>query len=91
MEPSTSTPASDKRTSVTHYRSLVTLGLPIVVGQLGTILLSFADTMMVGHHSLQELAAAGLVNNIFALALIAYMGFSYGDTYSGEAVRPGQY
>ena len=63
-----------------HYKNLITLGLPIVVGQLGTIMLSFADTMMVGRHSMQELAAAGLVNNIFALVLVAYMGFSYGLT-----------
>ncbi len=80
VESSKSTPKNTPRTVANHYHSLITLGLPIVVGQLGTILLSFADTMMVGHHSLQELAAAGLVNNIFALALIAYMGFSYGLT-----------
>ncbi len=63
-----------------QYKNLITLGLPIVVGQLGTILLSLADTMMVGRHSMQELAAAGLVNNIFTLVLVAYMGFSYGLT-----------
>ena len=40
----------------------------------------FADTLMIGHHSTEELAAAGLVNNIFGLVLIAYMGFSYGLT-----------
>lgn len=63
-----------------HYSSLLSIGFPIVVGQLGTIVLGFADTLMIGHHSTTELAAAGLVNNIFALVLISYMGFSYGLT-----------
>ena len=63
-----------------HYRELLVLGIPIIIGQLGTIVLGFADTLMIGHHSTEELAAAGLVNNIFGLVLIAYMGFSYGLT-----------
>ncbi len=63
-----------------HYSELLGIGIPIVVGQLGTIILGFADTLMIGHHSTQELAAAGLVNNIFGLVLFSYMGFSYGLT-----------
>lgn len=63
-----------------YYRELLSIGIPIIIGQLGTIVLGFADTLMIGHHSTQELAAAGLVNNIFALVLISYMGFSYGLT-----------
>lgn len=63
-----------------HYRQLLAIGIPIIIGQLGTIILGFADTIMIGRHSTQELAAAGLVNNIFTLVLIAYMGFSYGLT-----------
>lgn len=30
--------------------SLLRLGLPIVVGQLGMIILGLADTIMIGHH-----------------------------------------
>ncbi len=63
-----------------HYQELLAVGIPIIIGQLGTIILGFADTIMIGRHSTQELAAAGLVNNIFTLVLIAYMGFSYGLT-----------
>ena len=63
-----------------HYRELLSIGIPVIIGQLGTIILGFADTLMIGHHSTEELAAAGLVNNIFTLVLISYMGFSYGLT-----------
>ena len=63
-----------------HYRALVTLGTPIVVGQLGMIILGFADTLMIGHHSMPELAAASFVNNLFNLCIIFSTGFSYGLT-----------
>jgi putative efflux protein, MATE family len=63
-----------------HYKALLRLGIPIVIGQLGMIILGFADTMMVGHHSTIELAAASFVNNLFTLAIIFSTGFSYGLT-----------
>ena len=63
-----------------HYRMLLSLGIPIVVGQIGNIVLGFADTLMVGHHSMVELAAASFVNTMFTLFVIFAMGFSYGLT-----------
>ena len=63
-----------------HYKELLKLGLPIVVGQLGLIILGFADTLMIGHHSTEELAAASFVNNMFNLIIIFSSGFSYGLT-----------
>lgn len=63
-----------------HYRALIRLGLPIVVGQLGVIVLGFADTLMIGHHSTTELGAASFVNNLFNLCIIFSTGFSYGLT-----------
>ena len=63
-----------------HYGQLASLGLPIIIGQLGIILVSFADTMMVGHYRTSDLAAASFVNNVFNLVIIFSMGFSYGLT-----------
>lgn len=63
-----------------HYRALARLGFPIVVGQLGVIILGFADTLMIGHHSTEELGAASFVNNLFNLCIIFSTGFSYGLT-----------
>ncbi len=63
-----------------HIGSLLKLGLPIVVGQLGSIVLGLADTVMIGHHSTDELAAAAFVNNLFNLVIIFATGFSYGLT-----------
>ncbi len=63
-----------------YYRPLTMLGLPIVIGQLGSIVLAFADTLMIGHHSTEELAAAAFVNNMFNLVIIFALGFSYAVT-----------
>ena len=63
-----------------HYKALFLLGLPIVIVQVGVIVLGFADTLMIGHHSTNELGAASFVNNMFTLAIIFSTGFSYGLT-----------
>lgn len=65
---------------ISHYKATIRLGLPIVVGQLGVIILGFADTMMVGHYDTHSLAAASFVNNLFTLVTIMLLGFSYGIT-----------
>jgi MATE family multidrug resistance protein len=44
------------------------------------IVLGFADTRMIGHHSTEGLAAASFVNNVFNLVIIFATGFSYGLT-----------
>ena len=33
-----------------YYKSLVMLGVPIIIGQLGAIITGLADTIMVGQH-----------------------------------------
>ena len=64
----------------THYRNLTYLGVPIIIGQLGNLILNFADTLMIGHHSTKELAAAAFVNNMFTLVIIFAIGFTYAIT-----------
>ena len=51
-----------------------------MMGQMSTIVMGFADTLMVGQYGTSELAAAGFVNNILGLLIIGGMGFSYGLT-----------
>lgn len=63
-----------------HYTATLRLGLPIAVGQLGVIIVGFADTAMVGHYSTDALAAAAFVNNLFTLVTFILMGYSYGLT-----------
>ena len=68
------------RVRTSHYTDLLRIGVPIMLGQLSTILMGLADTLMVGRYGTNELAAAGFVNNTLSLLLVAGMGFSYGLT-----------
>ena len=65
---------------IIHYPTLLRLGIPIMIGQIGTIIMGFMDTLMIGRHSTEELAAAGFVNAIIGLVAISALGFSYGLT-----------
>lgn len=62
------------------YKEIVRLGLPILVGQLGMIAVGFADNIMVGNYSADALSAASFVNNVFNVALMLCLGFTYGLT-----------
>ncbi len=62
------------------YSAIIKLGIPILIGQLGTIVVGFADTIMVGRYSTEALASASFVNNLFYTANFACMGFTYGLT-----------
>lgn len=63
-----------------EYGALFRLGLPVLVTQLGTITVGFADTAMVGAYGTSELAAAAFVNNFFMVPIVFLLGFANGMT-----------
>lgn len=63
-----------------EYKNLMRLGLPVLVTQLGIIVVSFADTMMVGAYGTDELAAAAFVNSLFMITVVMQIGFAAGVT-----------
>lgn len=65
---------------LSNYKKIIRLGTPIVIGQLGNVILGFIDTIMVGQYSADTLSASGFVNNLFNLGIISLLGFSYGAT-----------
>ena len=62
------------------YKELFRLGLPVLFAQLGTIVVSLADTMMVGAYGTDELASAAFVNNLILVPMVMQMGFAAGVT-----------
>ncbi|MDE6125319.1 MAG: MATE family efflux transporter, partial [Muribaculaceae bacterium] len=60
--------------------SIFRLALPVMVAQVGFILVSFADNIMVGRYTTQSLAASSFVVNMFNVVILCAMGFSYGLT-----------
>lgn len=67
-----------KKSSI--YTQILKLGFPILIGQLGNIMVGFADTNMVGQYSTEALASASFVNNLFNVSIFACVGFTYGLT-----------
>lgn len=63
-----------------HIRKLLHIGVPIMIGQAGAIVLSFADNIMVGRYGIQELAASAFANNVINLFIFISIGFSLGLT-----------
>lgn len=63
-----------------EYQSLFKLGLPVMATQIGIILVSFADTAMVGAYGVDQLAAAAFVNSIFMIPTVMQIGFASGIT-----------
>ena len=70
----------NKVTLQTILKRLLSLAGPIVIGQLGVVFVSFADTFMVGHYGVEELAAASFVNNLTMILVVTGLGFSLGLT-----------
>ena len=63
-----------------HYKETIKLGIPIVIGQLGIVLVGLVDNIMIGHYATQDLAASSFVNSVFILPILFGLGFSYGLT-----------
>jgi multidrug resistance protein, MATE family len=63
-----------------HYKTNLKLALPVMIGQLGHIMASVADSMMVGQLGTLPLAAAALANSIFSVFMVFGIGMAYGIT-----------
>lgn len=62
------------------YGVLFRLGLPVLITQLGVIVVGFADTMMVGGYGTSDLAASAFVNSLFLVTVVMLIGFAGGIT-----------
>jgi MATE family multidrug resistance protein len=65
-----------------YHESTITLKLayPVMMSQLGQVLVGVADSMMVGQIGKDSLAGASLGNSLFVLFLTFGIGISYGIT-----------
>ncbi|MBD1396310.1 MATE family efflux transporter [Pontibacter sp. JH31] len=63
-----------------HFRKNFLLAYPVVLSQLGHIMVSVFDSLMVGQIGTIPLAAASLGNSIFTITLVFGLGVSYSIT-----------
>ncbi|QCR21743.1 MATE family efflux transporter [Pontibacter sp. SGAir0037] len=63
-----------------HFRKNFLLAYPVVLSQLGHIMVSVFDSLMVGQIGTIPLAAASLGNSIFTITLVFGLGISFSIT-----------
>ncbi|MBK6267430.1 MATE family efflux transporter [Marivirga sp. S37H4] len=63
-----------------HFKRNYLLAYPVVVSQLGHVLVGTADSMMVGRVGTNELAAASVANAVFSVMMMFGIGVSFGLT-----------
>jgi MATE family multidrug resistance protein len=59
-----------------HARAILTLGLPLIGGHLGQVAIGVTDTVMVGWHSIEALAAITLAQTYFFVMFLFGSGFA---------------
>jgi MATE family multidrug resistance protein len=64
----------------THIRENLHLALPVMLSNLGHVLMGVTDTVMVGHLNAESLAAAGLALVVFNVFMLFGIGVSYAIT-----------
>lgn len=71
-----------------HFRKNIQLAYPVVIGQLGHIMVAVADTAMVGQVGVIPLAGATFTGTIYHLLMLFGIGVSYAITPLVAATRP---
>ena len=65
---------------IPFYKRNLHLAFPIVLSQIGQVMVSLIDNMMVGHVGTTELAAASFANSVFMIGMVFGMGITFGST-----------
>ena len=63
-----------------HIRENFQLAYPVMLSNLGHVMMGVADSVMVGHVNATSLAAAGLANVVFNVLMLFGVGVSYAIT-----------
>ncbi len=63
-----------------EFKTNMHLAIPVMLGQLGHVLVGFADNIMVGKLGASSLAAVSLANSIFFIMMGLGVGFSFAIT-----------
>ncbi len=75
-----------------YYKRNLSIAIPVMLSQMGQILVQQIDNMMVGHVGTTELAAASFANSVFIIGMVMGMGFTFGLTpLIGQAYTQGHH
>lgn len=63
-----------------HYRKNIALAWPVVLGQLGHVMVGLADSIMIGRLGTIPLAAGAFANSVFVIPMVFGIGMAFGLT-----------
>lgn len=63
-----------------HYRKNFRLAWPVMIGQLGHVMVGLADSIMIGQLGTIPLAAGAFANSVFVVPMVFGIGMAYGLT-----------
>lgn len=63
-----------------YYKDNFRLAYPVVISQLGHMMVAFSDTVIIGHTGDVPLAAVALGSSLFSIFMVMGIGMSYGLT-----------
>lgn len=63
-----------------HFRETIFLSIPVIIGQLGHVLMGFIDNLMIGDVGPVHLSAAALANGIFFILTVLGIGITFAIT-----------
>ena len=68
---------SPRMTYSAHARAVLVLGLPLIGGHLGQVAIGATDTVMLGRHGVNELAAQTVAGSFFFVLFLVGSGFAW--------------
>ncbi len=67
-------------TTKQHLKTTFSLAWPVMIGQLGHVMVGLADSIMIGQLGTIPLAASAFANSIFVIPMVFGMGMAFGLT-----------
>ncbi len=67
-------------TTKQHLKTTFSLAWPVMIGQLGHVMVGLADSIMIGQLGTAQLAASAFANSIFIIPMVFGMGMAFGLT-----------
>lgn len=67
---------SDIQSYRSHFSGTIRLAIPVMIGQLGQVLMGVIDTMMIGGLGYEYVSASSLANSIFFIIIVTGIGIT---------------
>lgn len=80
------------QTYLPFYKRNLKVAIPVIITQVGQVIVQITDNVMVGHLGAEELAGVSFANAVFMIGIVFLIGFTQGLTmHIGQNFGKGRY